>query len=187
MKYMEVINKHMTKHCIKGKQRSNLTKSQQSGLMSLKKRIKSGDLVILQTDKTGSFAACSTDAYRQMGMEHLRGHREVTWEKAGETQRKLNGHTSMWVKMTGLGQELGQVERMRETFLSKSVQVPPMYLMVKDHKVVQPGSLPSTRPVVSGCKSMNLFDERLMCSMAATCSSCFRRGSRQSLVVSFCR
>ena len=58
--------------------------------------------------------------------------------------------------MTGLGQQLGQVTRMRETLLSKSVQVPPMYLLVKDHKQVPQGSLPPTRPVVSGCKGMNL-------------------------------
>ena len=90
--------------------------------------------MILQTDKTGSFAACSLQAYRDMGLAHIRGHKEISWSKASETQRKLNGHTSMWIKMTGLGQQLGQVGRMRETLLSKSVQVPPMYLLVKDHK-----------------------------------------------------
>ena len=155
-KYLEVFQDHLDKNCRKGCQEQNLSKSQQAGLKSLQKRIKEGDLVVLQTDKTGSFAACSPQAYRDMGLEHVGNHKEISWDKAAATQRTLNGHTSMWIKMAGLGQELGQVDRMRETFLNKSVQVPPMYLLLKDQKKVPEGSLPKTRPVVSGCKGMNL-------------------------------
>ena len=45
---------------------------------------------------------------------------------------------------------------MRETMINQSVLIPPMYLLCKDHKVIKPGELPSTRPVISGCKGMNL-------------------------------
>ena len=58
--------------------------------------------------------------------------------------------------MAGLGKHWDQVGRMRETMINHSTLVPPMYLLCKDHKTVKPGDLPSTRPVVSGCKGMNL-------------------------------
>ena len=31
-----------------------------------------------------------------------------------------------------------------------------MYIMIKDHKVIKPGDLPKTRPVVSNCRGLGL-------------------------------
>ena len=38
--------------------------------------------------------------------------------------------------------------------MNHSEEVPPLYLVIKGHKVVQPGQLPKTRPIVAACQSM---------------------------------
>ena len=45
---------------------------------------------------------------------------------------------------------------MRESFLHNTGQVPKMSLLIKDHKVISPGELPSTRPVVNASQGMNV-------------------------------
>ena len=153
-RYMRTFSNHMESNCIKGVQKDNLTHTQRSGLKRLQKRIKDDEAVVLQTDKTGGFAVCSLEDYTNMGWAHVKGDTEITWEKAAENQRIINRHTSMWIKMAGLGQQLDQVDRIRESMLCKSNLVPPLYLLAKDHKPLGTDGLPSTRPVVSGCKSM---------------------------------
>ena len=54
----------------KGDQPSNLSKSEQEGLKSLRKRLADGDLVILPTDKSGRFAVMSTQTYMKAGQVH---------------------------------------------------------------------------------------------------------------------
>ena len=71
-------------------------------------------------------------------------------------QSRLNGHTSMWVKLLNLGQNWKHEDRMRESLIHKSHQIPVMSLLVKDHKANGPDGLPSTRPVVGACKGMNV-------------------------------
>jgi hypothetical protein len=55
-----------------------------------------------------------------------------------------------------MGKTWNQVDRVRMSLITHDPQVPPLYLMVKDHKVVEPGDTPPTRPVVSGRRRMNL-------------------------------
>ena len=73
-----------------------------------------------------------------------------------DIQRRLNGHMSMIQKGFCIGEDWGQEDRIRETTINHSNAVPPMYIMVKDHKVVAEGKLPKTRPVVSNCRGMGV-------------------------------
>ena len=155
-KYLSIFNQYVKTNCnSRGEQPQDLGEELTQGLKSLKKRVGSGELVITETDKTSNFFVCSQEVYKQLGEVHTRGDEEVTWEQADRIQHILNGHTSMWCKMTGLGSNWGQEARMRETLINHTVQVPTMSLLVKDHKDVPEGALPPTRPVVSGCSSMN--------------------------------
>ena len=63
---------------------------------------------------------------------------------------------AMWLKITGMGENWQQCDRMRETTINQSCSVPPLSLLIKDHKPVAPGELPQTRPVVSGCDGMDV-------------------------------
>ena len=125
-------------------------------MRKLRKRIKEGEILVVLTDKSGKLALTTPENYIKMGQEHVKKDKEVTEDKARENQRKLNGHVSMWLKITNMGLDWKHSARIRETCLNNSCCAAPMYLLVKDHKNVKPGELPPTRPVCSSCGSMGV-------------------------------
>ena len=139
-----------------GSQKSNLTPAQQRGIAKLKKRIKEGSLMVVLTDKSGKLAVTTPSNYLKMGEEHTKNDAEVDEETASDTQRKLNGHMSMWLKITQAGDNWNHKDRFRETCINQSNSVSPMYMLLKDHKPTKPGEIPKTRPVVSGCNGMGV-------------------------------
>ena len=54
----------------KGEQKTNLTASQKRGLLSLLRRIKSGEIVVIETDKSGRFAVMTIEDYLAAGTIH---------------------------------------------------------------------------------------------------------------------
>ena len=126
------------------------------GLAKLMKRVKEGDLLVLMTDKSGKMMVVSVEDYFRMGLEHIKDDTEVGQDKAKEIQRKLNGHMSMWLKMSCQGEKWNHQDRMRETCLNQSCAVSPLYLLIKDHKKTNPGELPKTRPVCDGTSGMDV-------------------------------
>ena len=63
---------------------------------------------------------------------------------------------SMFLKMFEVGSNWAHQDRFRESTLHKSQEVPLMTLLLKDHKVVEPGALPKTRPVVAANRGLNV-------------------------------
>ena len=172
-KFMEEHRRYARENCDKkNNQRLNLSFTQRKGLASLKKRIKEEELVVLQTDKTGKLVACSRDIYLKMGQEHTAKDREISWGEAEEVLKELKGHTSMWIKITGMGKTWNQVDRVRKSLITHAPQVPPLYLLVKDHKQVEPGAIPPTRPVVSGSRGMNLHLNDVLSEVLEPLSRC---------------
>ena len=112
--------------------------------------------MVLQTDKSGKFAICSLEDYLRMAEVHTCKDEEITQKEVELIQQRLSGHVSMWVKMLGLGEFWGHTDRMRETLIQKSQQVPPMCLLIKDHKPLSQSGLPQTRPVVTANLGMNV-------------------------------
>ena len=82
----------------KGIQESNLTPAEKRGLDSLKKKVKEGSIVIVQTDKSGRFAVMSKEEYERAGKKHTDKDIEVDLNFLLENQRKSNDHISMLVK-----------------------------------------------------------------------------------------
>ena len=112
---MAVYKKYIEENCQKdGKQKSNLTKNQIKGLLSLKKRIDNAEIVILPTDKTGRFAIMTRETYLQAGLKHTRGDIKVTWEVLDEAQKEINGHVAMLLKIFKVGEHWDHVDRVRE-------------------------------------------------------------------------
>ena len=101
---------------------------------SLRKRIKEGEIVVLQTDKSGRFAVMKLETYEQAGMKHVALDKEVDLETIKENQRKLNGHCSMWMKIFRMGKDWRHEDRHREVKINNSLEVCPLYLMYKNHK-----------------------------------------------------
>ena len=62
----------------------------------------------------------------------------------------------MLSKEFNIGGDWNHLDRVLDKVTSQGCEVPPMYLLLKDHKKVSPDSLIPTRPVVSGCSSMSV-------------------------------
>ena len=86
-----------------GEQKSNLSKEEQMGLKSLKKRVADGNLVVLPTDKSGRFAIMSMDTYIKAGMVHIKNNEEVGVDEKRANQKVVNGAVSMLVKVFRVG------------------------------------------------------------------------------------
>ena len=80
----------------------------------------------------------------------------ITEEIARDFQAQLNAHCRILGKGLSIGANWRQTERVLDTIADHGVEVPPMYLLVKDHKKVDGSGLPPTRPVVSACASMGV-------------------------------
>ena len=160
--FKETFNNYIKKSAPGGKQRTNLTVAQTRGLKSLKKRITEGEVVVCQTDKTGLFCVVSTQAYIKMGEPHVAGDKEVKQEEIEKIQRLTNGHTSSWIKILGAGSQWDHASRIRETCINHGANVGPMYLLVKDHKQVEEGEVPKTRPVVASQGGLNYHLQNLL-------------------------
>ena len=105
----------------KGDQVSNLRKEEMEGMRSLKKRVKEGELVIMQTDKSSRFAVMKLETYEEAGMVHVRKDKEIDINYVKDNQRVLNGHCSMWLKIFKVGQNWKHEDRHRETKINKSL------------------------------------------------------------------
>ena len=134
----------------KGEQETNLTQSQKRGISKINKRVKNKELVIMLTDKSGKLAVTTMENYIEMGRVHTENDIEICEKDVEETEKTVNGHVSMWLKIGGFGENWRHESRMRESTIQHSKTVSSVYFLLKDHKKVAPGKLPQTRPVVSG-------------------------------------
>ena len=68
-------------YILKQEKIENLTASEKRGLRKLKRRVKNGEIIILQTDKSGKFCVTDIETYRRMGREHSKNDKEVSLEE----------------------------------------------------------------------------------------------------------
>ena len=94
--------------------------------------------------------------YENAGRKHTRGDVVVEWE---ESQKELNGHVAMILKIFRVGEKWGHVSRIREFMLGNGLTVCPITLLYKDHQGWEKSQgiivLP-TRHVAGGHVGMNL-------------------------------
>ena len=142
-------NTYRQEECnVKGEVRGNLTEEEKEGLRSLQKRMKSRELVILKTDKSGKLCVVSREEYLKMGEEHTGKDVEVERKTIVEKEKLLNGHVFFWCKIWGSGESHGHKGRIIDSKVVSSEQLADMYCMYKDHKEGR-----KSRPVVTGCNS----------------------------------
>ena len=132
--YLRVFEKFKKEETKKGKQETNMTEKERKGLDSIKKRVKSGEIVILKTDKSSKLAAMRTDKYLEMGRGTRVKDRKVGRKEIIEREKVLNEHTEMWGRMTKAGEDHEHSDRIRKSRTSKSNNVANFYFMYKDHK-----------------------------------------------------
>ena len=142
--YQSIFQSYYNSECNeKGKQQSNLSKIEMTGLAKLKKRVDNGTIMITETDKSGKLAILSPEAYMEMGSVHTRNDREIDQAEVDDRERQLNGHVSMLLKITQMGERWEHEDRLRESNIKHSGYAAVLSILVKDHKEVL-----STWPVV---------------------------------------
>jgi hypothetical protein len=132
----EIYREYLAKNCDeKGRiTQPNLSSKELRGLRSLLKRIKNREVMVLPSDKSGKLTVVSWDIYIQNMQKIIGEDKAVGWSEVGPTQARLNGHCSMWLKMTSMGSDWNQAQRIREALLRYGECVPPLYGLIKDHK-----------------------------------------------------
>ena len=134
----------------------NLNRDEVIALKSLKDKIKQGDLIVCQTDKSSRFAALTRHQYMTSGLVHTSKDEEISWKKVRYLQSQVNNHVWWLSKIVGYANETDPA-RMMKNIQNHSLEVPEMALLIKDHKSHDPDSsapVPS-RPVVSGNRGVN--------------------------------
>ena len=69
---------------------SNLSKVEQAGLKSLSKKIKEGDLIVAQTDKSSRMCVMTKDQYIASGLTHTKHDEEVGLNTIKTLQNRFN-------------------------------------------------------------------------------------------------
>ena len=75
---LEVLRAELLHHHREWEQQPNLSKEEQAGLKEIKKRVDSGNLVILPTDKSGRFALMSMQTYFSLTKRNIKKKIEVS-------------------------------------------------------------------------------------------------------------
>ena len=128
--YEKTFNKFYEENCDeKGRQKSNLSQQQRLGVSKLKKRIKDNTIVIMETDKSGKFCVATMEAYIQMGQVHVSKDTEIDENDVKEREHLLNGHVSMLLKVTNMGENWQHEDRHRESNIKHSGYVAVLSLL----------------------------------------------------------
>ena len=130
----------------------NLDREEKEGLESLQKRVKTGELVIAQTDKSGKFCVLTKEQYMEAATVHIKDDRKLSLEESRMIENHLNGHMRWWAEMTCLSDNWNQRDRAVRNLLNHGLAVCPLTLLIKDHKIwsVESGESPPSRPVIGG-------------------------------------
>ena len=76
----------------------------------------------------------SMQTYILAGETHIDGDEEIGLSQLKKNQRKINGHVSMLLKFFNTGSDWNHQQRLRESMLSDSLAVCPLWLLFKCHK-----------------------------------------------------
>ena len=136
-------------------QPDNLTKSERRGLKKLRKRIQDKEIVVLETDKSGSLCIMPLDMYMKLGEEHVKNDPKVIWEEVRSIQREIKGHLRALNLIFRSRKETQSEERVWEAKELKSTIIPVLSLLIKDHKQLNPDGSPKSHPVCGASSSIN--------------------------------
>ena len=138
------------------------------------KRIESGEIIVTSTDKSGKLVVMPLKMYEEMGKVHTNKDREIHEYEVKRIQQELNKHARLILKIFGVGDQHGgrNVDRITSAFTTNAEDVPLLSLLVKDHKEVKEGDLPSTRPVIGISATMVARMSKLMAETVKRLADC---------------
>ena len=128
-----------------GDQKTNLSEDETRGIKKLKKRVEEGGGVVMKTDKSGKMCISTKEKYIELGMQHVKGDKEISREELRCIERILNGHGMSWSKMWGTGKAHNQEDRVMNSRVSSSENTSDLLVAFKNHKKEEKG-----RPIATG-------------------------------------
>ena len=145
--------------------KNNITKDETKNLRSLEKRVESGEVVTMQTDKSRKLTINNLDYYIEQMKPHLRDDPHVTTDEQNTMERTLTGHAIQWGRILQMGRR-GDTNnnndkhwtRIKSALTTKTAFTPPLYGLPKDHKKLPEGREDQghpVRPVCGATESMN--------------------------------
>ena len=145
---------------------SNLSKKELRGLKFLKARIKGGELIVGQTDKSSRFCVLTRDQYVKLGLKHTQQDEEIEWKHVKTLQNRVNNVVWWLSKIVNQSVETDE-SRMQRNIQDHNTEIADMYLLFKDHKQwCQDSNTPvPSRPVVSGNKTYNVHLSELLAEL----------------------
>ena len=141
----------------------NLTNNEKAGLNSILKRIKSNELMVVPTDKSGRLAILTHDQYIKSGTVHTQKDQKISWNEVKYLKNQVNAHMSWFSRILNYAKNTDP-ERMAGNLTVGDMDIPEMNILVKDHKSWSEKSqkpVPS-RPVVSGNCCINTHLSELL-------------------------
>ena len=111
-----------------------LTKEENEELKSLGKKSKEGELVVIETDKTGKFMLMGRQEFLDAGDIHTKEDKVIDKKGLSKVERKLNAACSLFIKIFRVGEAKGYTERHRSNSITLSSNPSNMKLLHKDHK-----------------------------------------------------
>ena len=120
--------------------------------MSLRKRIRKGEIVVLKSDKSSKLCVIKKNKYLQVGIKDRGKDKKIARKDLQDIEKKINEHTRLLCKIMNIGEENNHLQRIIESKETSSEQAAPKYFLFKDHKKEKE----AYRPVVSGCSSNTL-------------------------------
>ena len=99
------------------------------------------------TDKSSKFFIMKKDSYKKEVEIHAAGDNEIDIKEVKDRENKINHETLHWKKMFNIGKNWKQDLGINSALRSTDCQVPPLTILIKDHKKFRDdGTLPG-RPL----------------------------------------
>ena len=153
------VQAYISKHCDeKGAQvESTVDNSTLRGLTKLSRRVREGEIVIMEADKGRELCVSSMESYERQGAVHTAKDHIISREEAEAIQKHCNSHASAWGNILKVGVNKGDKNAARcfQSLSTQSTIIPVLKCAPKTHKPVNEVGDPVTRPIVSATSCVN--------------------------------
>ena len=133
----------------------NLSKEESLGMKSLKERIKSGEISVAPTDKSGKLSVNTLDNYLDKLRPHTIDDELISWKDKEDIERNLNAHSIQLGRILMIGKKWKQEDRVKSALTNHLSHIPSLYGLPKDHKPVPDDTGPKCRPVCGASEAPN--------------------------------
>ena len=113
---------------------SNLSPAELDGLLSSRRKIEAGQLLVVETDKSKRFAIMRPEQYIESGFVHTSKDFEISPEQIKRVQNSVNDHCWWIIKITNVESNWQHEDRMSRNLNDKGEQSCNMTLLIKYHK-----------------------------------------------------